>query len=94
MQIVERDILAPLRNRVFFDLIEANQAIHELLEALNKKPFQKLEGSRTSVFEQLEKPELQPLPLEPYVLAFWRKAKVNIDYHIEIDMHFLIPRRT
>ena len=61
---------------------------------LNNKPFQKLEGSRRSAFEKLEKAELLPLPATPYVLAEWRKAKVNIDYHIEIEMHFLIPRRT
>jgi transposase len=94
VQIVERDILAPLRNRVFFSLLEANIAVSELLEVLNSKPFQKLEGSRRSAFEKLEKAELLPLPATPYVLAEWRKAKVNIDYHIEIEMHFLIPRRT
>ena len=40
VQIVEREILAPLRNRTFFDLFEINQAIQELLEDLNHKPFQ------------------------------------------------------
>lgn len=88
VQIVERQILARLRDRTFFSLAEANQAIRILLEELNNKPFQKLVGSRKSVFESLEKPVLLPLPVEPYVLAEWKKAKVNIDYHIEVDGHY------
>jgi transposase len=88
VQIVERQILAPLRNRTFFSLAEANQAIHTLLEELNHKPFQKLLGSRRSVFEALDRPALSPLPAEPYVLAEWKKAKVNLDYHLEVDGHY------
>ena len=45
VQIVERQILAPLRNRTFFSLREANEAVRELLVTLNEKPFQKLPGS-------------------------------------------------
>ena len=88
VQIVERHILAPLRNRTFFSLAEANEAFKPLLEALNNKPFQKLEGNRKSLFETLDAPALRPLPAEAYRLASWRKAKVNIDYHIEIDGHY------
>jgi transposase len=88
VQIVERHILAPLRDRTFFSLAEANQAIWELLEKLNTKPFQKLEGSRRIAFEAIDKPELRPLPIQAFVVAEWRKAKVNIDYHIEIEGHY------
>ena len=88
VQIVKRWILAPLRKRTFFGIQEANEAIWELLEELNHKPFQKLPGSRHSAFEELDKPFLRPLPAEPYVLATWKKAKVNIDYHVEIDGHY------
>lgn len=88
VQIVERQILAPLRDRTFFGLVEANQTIWALLKELNHKPFQKLIGSRKSVFEALDKPALSPLPLQPYVLAEWKKAKVNIDYHIEVEGHY------
>ena len=94
VQIVEREILAPLRNRTFFDLFEINQAIQELLEDLNHKPFQKLEGCRASAFKTIDLPALKPLSLERFVISQWRKAKVNINYHIEVDGHFLIPRRT
>ena len=88
VQIVERSILAPLRNRTFFSLREANIAIKTLLEKLNSKPFQKLAGSRKSIFEEVEKDVLHPLPAEPYVLSEWKKAKVNIDYHIEVEGHY------
>jgi len=88
VQIVQRQILAPLRDRIFFSLVEANLAVWELLEQLNSKPFQKLNGSRASAFEELDKPLLKSLPTQPFVLSQWKKAKVNIDYHIEVDGHY------
>ncbi len=88
VQIVERQILAPLRNHVFFSLTELNAAIAPLLKELNQKPFAKLEGSRALVFESVEKPALGPLPVRPYEFALWKKARVNIDYHIEVERHF------
>lgn len=88
VQIVERSILARLRDRSFFSLREANEAVWELLVELNTKPFQKLSGSRHSTFVELEKALLQPLPSEPYNVASWKKAKVNIDYHVEVSGHY------
>ncbi len=88
VQIVERWILAALRGRTFFGLPELNQAIWELLKQLNERPFQKLSGSRLSWFEGIDKPALLPLPASPYVFAEWKKAKVNIDYHVELNRHY------
>jgi transposase len=88
VQIVERDVLAVLRDRVFFSLAEANEAMRELVDALNDKAFQKRSGSRRSEFIELEKPELRPLPAHPFVVAAWKKATVGIDYHVEIDGHY------
>ncbi len=84
---VERRVLAPLRNRTFFSLDELNRALREGLEAYNRQPFQKLEGSRLSLFEQLDRPALKPLPETRYELAEWKVATVNIDYHVEVDKH-------
>jgi len=42
-----------------------------------------LEGCRRSVFEVLERPAMPPLPAPRYQLAMWKKARVNIDYHLE-----------
>ncbi|MFY9140016.1 MAG: IS21 family transposase [Thermacetogeniaceae bacterium] len=86
--IVERWILAALRNYTFFSLSELNNAIKDKLEVLNTKPFQKMEGCRRTLFETVEKPALQPLPEQPYVFAVWKKARVNIDYHIQFDFNY------
>jgi len=86
--IAERWILARLRNHTFFSLDELNREIRRLLEDLNDRPFQKLEGSRRSLFESSERPLLRPLPSHRYEYAEWRKARVNIDYHIAVDNHF------
>jgi transposase len=56
-----------------------------LLERLNQKPFKKLPGSRRSAFETIDQPALQPLPEHPYVYAEWKKARVHIDYHVEVE---------
>ncbi len=86
--VVERWILAALRHRIFFSLAELNAVIRELLERLNNRPFKKLPGTRREHFERLDKPALQPLPIEPYVYAEWKKARVHIDYHVEVDKHY------
>jgi transposase len=88
VQIVERWILARLRDRTFFSLGELNAAIRPLAEELNDRPLQKLARSRSALFEELDRPALRPLPEHPYELAEWKKAKVNLDYHIEVAGHY------
>ena len=88
VQIVERWILAALRHRKFFSLAELNEAIRELLIRLNNRKFRKLDTNRARLFETLEKPVLKPLPNDPFTFAAWKKARVNIDYHIEINRHY------
>jgi transposase len=92
VQVVQRWILARLRNRKFFELGELNQAIWELLDELNAQPFQKLEGSRESAFAALDKPALRPLPPVRYELAERKTSRVNIDYHVEYDgRYYSVP---
>jgi len=86
--LAERWILAALRHRTFFSLTEANAAIRQRLDWLNRRPFKKLPGSRLSLFEELDRPALRPLPAQPYEYATWRSAKVNVDYHVEVDRHW------
>lgn len=88
LQVVERWILAALRNRTFFSLGELNREIAGLLERLNARPFKKLPGSRREAFEALDRPALRPLPAEPYHIAHWKKVTVNIDYHVEVEGHY------
>jgi transposase len=88
VQVVERWILARLRKTTFLSLAQLNAAIKGLLPLLNNRPFKKLNGCRRSLYENLDKPALQPLPPQPYVYAEWKKARVNIDYHIDVDGHY------
>ena len=48
----------------------------------------KLPGSRESLFAELDRPALRPLPAQPYEFATWKTATVNIDYHVEVDRHW------
>ncbi len=85
---VERWVLAALRNRRLFSLDEANQAIAEQVEFVNNRPFSPpREGSRRSLFEEIERKALKPLPAEPFAIGRWVTATVNIDYHIDVDRH-------
>lgn len=86
--IAERWILAALRHRQFFSLAELNRVIRELLDRLNQRPFKKLQGCRRSVWLELDRPALRPLPAERFELAEWEHATVNIDYHVEFDHSF------
>jgi len=86
--VVERWILAALRNYKFFSLSELNEAIRGLLVILNQRKFKKMDGSRESVFLAYEKQTLKALPDRPWEYAQWKKATVNIDYHIELEKHY------
>lgn len=86
--VVERWILAALRNRVFFGIEELNLAIRELLERLNDRKFKKLDSTRRKLYETLDKPALRPLPPERYPFTEWKTAKVSIDYHIDVYGHY------
>jgi transposase len=88
VQVVERWILAPLRDREFFSLAEINDAIAPLLDQLNAARFQKREDSRSIVFETIERPALRALPDKPYEYATWKKAKVHLDYHVELERRY------
>lgn len=87
VQLVERWVLAPLRHHTFFSLAELNAALAVQRRALNARPFQKLAGSRCTLFETLERPALRPLPATRYEYATWKKARVNIDYHVSVEQH-------
>ena len=88
VQLVQRWILAVLRNRTFFSLDELNEAIALLLIRLNAKPFRKISGSRESLFTELDKPALAPLPNNHYEYADWLPVRLGFNYHIQIEDHF------
>lgn len=87
VQVVTRWVLARLRHQRFDTVAEVDAAIMALLPSLNQRPFQKLPGSRASVFAELDAPALMPLPAQRYEMARFKTVKVHIDYHIEVDGH-------
>lgn len=87
VQVVERWIMARLRHVRLTDLASANRAIKPLLQDLNNRPFQKLPGSRASVFAQVDAPALRALPGQRYEYARFKTVRVHVDYHVEIERH-------
>lgn len=88
-------IIARMRDYQFFSIDEYNEQLRIELDRFNHKPFQKKEGSRVRVFENLEKPLLKPLPKVPYEVASWRKAKVQSNSHISVQKcYYSVPYQT
>ena len=85
--VAQRWILARLRNRIFISLQEMNEAIWECLEILNNRKMRHVNKSRRELYDELDRPQLKPLPSARYEYAQWKKATVNIDYHISYDHH-------
>ena len=87
-----RQIIAALRNYQCFSLAKLNEKILAEVNKLNNEEFQKREGSRRKVFEEEEKEKLIPLPYPRYQLAEWRTAKVQLNYHIQVNrMYYSVP---
>lgn len=90
--LVQRWIVARLRNQVFFSLEELNAAIRGALTLLNARVSRHLGASRQQLFEQLDQPALIPLPPTRHVHADWRSVTVGADYHIRIlDHYYSVP---
>lgn len=88
VQTVERQVLAPMRHQQFTSFTALNEAIQTRLTALNDRTMHGYGMSRRTLFERTDQPELKPLPTYPFVLATWKTAKVNLDYHIEVAKHY------
>jgi transposase len=86
--VAQRWILAALRHRRFFSLAELNAAIRELLTTLNARVRKKLGVSRLTLFEQLDRLALRPLPATRYEPGEWHDATVNIDYHVAAEHNY------
>src|SRR5437016_4410413 len=95
VQVAERWILARLRHETFFSLGALNARIRELLADLNDRPMKGYGGrSRRDLFTRFDQPALRPLPTERFVYTEWRQARVNIDYHVDVERHlYSVPHR-
>ncbi len=88
VQVAQRWILARLRNVQCFSLAELNAHIRRFLDELNDRLMRTYGKSRRQLFEELDRPALRPLPAVPYEYAQWKKARVNIDCHVELCGHY------
>ena len=85
-------ILGRLRAQAFFSLAECNEAIALVMQRMNERPMRHLGLSRRELFEKIERDALTPLPAEDWEFAEWRRARVNLDYHIEVhDFLYSVP---
>jgi transposase len=85
-------ILGRLRAQTFFSLAECNEAIKIVMQRMNERTMRHLGVSRRELFEKIEREALNPLPVDDWEFAEWRRARVNLDYHIEIhDFLYSVP---
>jgi transposase len=88
VQVVQRWILARLRNQTFFSQDELGARIAELVAELNDRVMRVYGESRRSLFDRLDRPALLPLAAVRFVYGEWSCAKVNIDYHVDVGRHY------
>ncbi len=92
VKLVQRWILAKIRNEIFFTVAELNKRIRELLDYYNGKKIKKLGKSRKELFLELDKPALAALPINRYEFKNVRRRRVNPDYHIEVEgSYYSVP---
>jgi transposase len=92
VKLVQRWILARIRNEIFFSIEELNTRIRGLLDYYNGKIIKALGKSRKELFYELDKPVLKALPQHRYEFKNVRWRRVNVDYHIEIEgSYYSVP---
>lgn len=90
--LVERQAMAPLRDRAFLSLAELSAALAAKVGVINARPFQKREGSRESEYLGQEKGSLIPLPAHPYRIVVHKSATVQFNYHVAFEgMFYSVP---
>ena len=62
------------------------------MQRMNDRPMRNLGLSRRELFEKIERGALTTLPADDWEFAEWRRARVNLDYHIEVhDFLYSVP---
>lgn len=89
---ISRQLIAALRHYQCFNIRDLNKKIREKLDEINQEPFQKRPGSRKKAFDEEEKSYLHPLRQTRFKLSEWRNAKVQSNYHVQIErMYYSVP---
>ena len=85
-------ILGRLCAQTFFSLAECNQAITLVMQRMNERTMRHLGLSRRELFEKVERAAVNGLPGEDWEFAEWQRARVNLDYHIDVhDFLYSVP---
>jgi len=79
---VYRRIYAPLRNEIFHSIEALNEAIVRQLNCHNEQPYQKKSGSRKSLFDEFEAPQMRDMPADLFEIKKITRAKVQRNYHV------------
>ena len=85
MGLIERQAMAPLRDRVFLSLSESSAALSGKAGQTDARPFQKRDGSRESERLGQEKDSPVPLPAHPCRIIARKSATVQLDYHVSFE---------
>lgn len=95
VKVVTNWVIHFLADRRFADLDELNDAVGQQVGAINERtPFRGEPRSRRAWFDEAEAGELLDLPAQPWRPVVWRKAKVNRDWHIQIEsIKYSVPHR-
>ena len=90
---LETWLLEWLNGKIFYSFEALNHAIRGRVTDLAEKPFSHREGSRKSVYEALDKPNLRPLPKDAFESFETKPIKRVINnYHVEYDkFYYSVP---
>jgi transposase len=89
---ISRQIIAALRNYQCFNIRDLNNRVFEKVKKMNTDEFQKRPGSRKKVFDEEEKSHLLPLRQTRFKLSEWRTARVQLNYHVQVErMYYSVP---
>ncbi|HMR50057.1 MAG TPA: IS21 family transposase [Arachnia sp.] len=86
VKVVTNWVIHFLAERMFTCLDDLNAAVAEQVEAINERiPFRDEARSRRDWFDEVETGELLELPAQRWQPVVWRSAKVNSDWHIQVE---------
>ena len=86
VQIIQRSVLAKLRDRKFFSLDELQRALDIEVDRINKGVTKRFSESRYDRFNRFEKNELLALPAHPYPFSKWIfQQTVSEFYQFTVD---------
>jgi len=85
----QRNIIAALRDRIFYSIAEINAAVREQVKEINLSPMKDHGGrSRLDRFYDSDQPFLKPLPSEAFSISHIKhNVAVARDYHVQYDKH-------